>query len=597
MSYSSSLQIDVLPNGDTRYNFPNGDIVIVPCCTTAPSVPVISVNFSANVLNGASPLTVIFTNLSTVSNCTGTTYLWEYKLSSAGSWTAFTTSTATNPTQVLTGVGAWDIRLTVTCGGVSQSLTKTGYISTAVGKFISWAGSDAAAGTFGAPWKSFTFAMTQLAPGDTLYVLGDGGIFQERVTWNVPGTAGNPISIRAYAGTSWRMNSNGNTIPSGTSDPATAYPPYGTTVDSNFNGLFSIETNYINVQGLKILSSRGIGLKIEGVDATHVHHIDIQDCEITGANKNGFRCQYADDVTIDGLIVTGACAFAAFIRPTATLNHPSALSIKNGLRCTIRNFVSGRNWGEGVIWGDNQNGNAISAHQSYAYDGYIYDNMSPNYYVNNCQNIHSERIVCYTSATSLDPGGGSGFYVGCEYLDAADLNQIKNVTFTNCLGVRCGPNFRFAQGEAHGVTGLLPKIEGVKVHFCTFVEATTTSIIVHPSANFTSADPCSFKYNVIQQSLAGTTIASWTADPDFQKGYNNWSTLPTANARGTGDINAPCGLVAPLAVPVSGAIDVSRYVKTALAPGKNVVPTFVGFAPIDFFQAARTAPFSMGFDE
>jgi hypothetical protein len=53
-------------------------------------------------------------------------------------------------------------------------------------------------GTISNPWKTITKGQSMLAPGDTLFVRG--GTYYESVTLTKQGTAGNPITIKAYPG-------------------------------------------------------------------------------------------------------------------------------------------------------------------------------------------------------------------------------------------------------------------------------------------------------------------------------------------------------------------------------------------------------------
>lgn len=59
-------------------------------------------------------------------------------------------------------------------------------------------GSDAAAGTEAAPWKSLQHAVKQVKPGETLYLRA--GVYYEHVTAELKGTAAQPITIRSYPG-------------------------------------------------------------------------------------------------------------------------------------------------------------------------------------------------------------------------------------------------------------------------------------------------------------------------------------------------------------------------------------------------------------
>src|SRR3990167_10070249 len=61
--------------------------------------------------------------------------------------------------------------------------------------YISPDGSDVNIGNSESPWKTFTYAMTQLKPGDTL-VFKDG-VYKETLNVSVSGIEGNPITITA----------------------------------------------------------------------------------------------------------------------------------------------------------------------------------------------------------------------------------------------------------------------------------------------------------------------------------------------------------------------------------------------------------------
>src|SRR5262249_44252030 len=59
-------------------------------------------------------------------------------------------------------------------------------------------GSEAAAGTEQAPWKTLAHALRQLKPGDTLLIRG--GTYYEKVSLSRSGTEQSPITIRSYPG-------------------------------------------------------------------------------------------------------------------------------------------------------------------------------------------------------------------------------------------------------------------------------------------------------------------------------------------------------------------------------------------------------------
>jgi hypothetical protein len=64
--------------------------------------------------------------------------------------------------------------------------------------YVSPQGSDSAAGTITAPFRTVNFAVTRLSPGDTLNLRG--GTYFQRVTVSISGTAGAPIVIQGFPG-------------------------------------------------------------------------------------------------------------------------------------------------------------------------------------------------------------------------------------------------------------------------------------------------------------------------------------------------------------------------------------------------------------
>jgi Right handed beta helix region len=66
-------------------------------------------------------------------------------------------------------------------------------LSFAADYYVSPSGNDSNPGSSGAPWLTLQYAVDQLQPGDVLHV--GSGTYNEKITLNVSGTAGNPIQI------------------------------------------------------------------------------------------------------------------------------------------------------------------------------------------------------------------------------------------------------------------------------------------------------------------------------------------------------------------------------------------------------------------
>ncbi len=116
----------------------------------------LTANFTANLTSGCEPLVVNFTDASTGSP---TSWSWDFGNGS--------TSTNQNASAVYLTAGTYTVKLTVSNGTQSNTVTKTGYITVAAKPNITFAASD----TLGCAPKTLTFtsAVTQPGPGPLTY--------------------------------------------------------------------------------------------------------------------------------------------------------------------------------------------------------------------------------------------------------------------------------------------------------------------------------------------------------------------------------------------------------------------------------------------
>jgi len=101
--------------------FVTHDVVV-----TSEAAPV--ANFNVTATNAVGSVTPVFTQLSTGSI---STYLWEYRLADSGTWTEFGSGVAAPSGIAFTNPGTYDIQLTVSNNGGSNTLTKTHVFSVA----------------------------------------------------------------------------------------------------------------------------------------------------------------------------------------------------------------------------------------------------------------------------------------------------------------------------------------------------------------------------------------------------------------------------------------------------------------------------------
>lgn len=559
-----------------------------------PSPAVISAYWVSSLTGGAPGVSITFdSSTTTIANCGGSpTYLWQYKLVAAGSWT--TLSTVANPVFAFPVSGVYDVRLTVTCGAISNVHTKTAYISVVTaltGKFISVLGNNANAGTQAAPWKTFAYAMTRVVPGDTLYVLGNDGIFNtEWVRWTTAGTLANPITIKAYPGHDWRMDSNNFTLPNVTNTSAGgSYPGYGNKAASSFIGLFEVIANYVVVQDLRVLSSQGIGIKAEGLPGANLVGVKFYNIYANKTYKNSFRSQYVNAVVVDGADFSEGGYDAPWSRPVTTLNHPGCFSVKNGVGATLTNVKSHNHWGEAIIIGDNQNGANVHHCE-------FYDCMSPLGYINNCENVDFHHNLIYDSDASVfhaDPS--PGIYLNCEYLLATDINRLTNIRIWNNLVIHTGTSFRLGAGEINPGNGLYPPSSGIEIYNNSLFQSIGSSpkgITIHTNARITGTG-VKLQYNLIYQTTGGVVGQSST-DPLITHWPNSWYPTPAASIQGSGDLYVNQLPINPNAAITAGAVNIANYACSAASPAKNVLAALNAIVTDDYSGNPRTSLYSFG---
>lgn len=126
--------------------------------------------------------------------------------------------------------------------------------------YVSPSGSDTAAGSQGAPWRTLNYAFSQLDPGETLEVRG--GTYATGSLYARQGTASAPITVEAYPG----------------EQPILTPPNDG--LNSNTNP----EQNSLRIQDAAYSTFRGLTLQHAGLGSNHVnlwvkgtsHHILIE---------------------------------------------------------------------------------------------------------------------------------------------------------------------------------------------------------------------------------------------------------------------------------------------------------------------------------
>ena len=167
-------------------------------------------------------------------------------------------------------------------------------------RYVAVTGRDSNSGTFYAPWRTIQKAANTAAAGETVCVRA--GKYRERVTVNVSGTAGAPITFRNYPNETAIIDGTGLAVP-----------------DRNNGLVFIPDRAYVVIKGFEIrnyrTATRGrmpVGIHVSG--ASHhieirnniIHHIEHNRKSATGAYANGIAVygtsgeNPANNIIIDG---------------------------------------------------------------------------------------------------------------------------------------------------------------------------------------------------------------------------------------------------------------------------------------------------------
>ena len=210
-------------------------------------------------------------------------------------------------------------------------------------------GSDSAAGTSNAPWRTVNRAVRDLRPGDEVVVRP--GTYTEQVYVQRGGDAdraGQRVIIRAETQGAAKLRA-----PSGA---------YSTIV---------VRANYVVIDGFDAVGGDG-----HAVDIESCHHIVVRNCTVHDSGGGGVAAARAEFITIDNNV--------AYNNSATNQWHTSGLSIyqcrnisgdttTTGYRCFVRNNIS---YGNLQRWGNNHtdgNGIIIDDYQSTQTEGF------PNY--------------------------------------------------------------------------------------------------------------------------------------------------------------------------------------------------------------------------
>jgi hypothetical protein len=415
------------------------------------------------------------------------------------------------------------------------------------GFFVSPNGSDANPGTQSQPWRTIGKAARMLVSGDTLYIRG--GVYQEAVEFARSGTSYAPIRILAYPGEVPVIDGNNFILP-----------------NHEFGPLLTLSGDYIQVSGLEVRYSRGMGVNISGshdtADNLYSHH----------NKENGIlisRGQYS--------IVENSRVWLNAL----TNEYGQANSWSSGLSAarygvsyaTIRHNTVWENWGEGI--------SSFEADHIVIEDNFTHDNFTAGIYLSDSTNVLCQRNFVYTDPTSyMNPWGNYiGIMLGDETYDppSANITVINNISFGN------HGNFWWWQGVQGG------GMNNVLIANNTFVNGIGEPN--HGQGGVIISDGehqnVRFENNLIQQDGDLPTISTI-----YQLGitysHNLWSKTPDPEASGVGDVIGD-----PRLAQVGDMYAPEWFKLTDVSPAiDKAIP--LPEVTVDYFNKTRSVPSDMG---
>lgn len=350
-------------------------------------------------------------------------------------------------------------------------------------------GSNAADGSNATPWLTFTYALSQMAAGDTLKVKA-GTYTGEQVLVEIAGTsAGNPFVIEA---------DDPNNKP--TLDGEYLYPPDTDPTDDwtsndGVRGLHTplvrIRTNHCTWRNINVYRSLGRGLLVNGSTSDWVEHVLVEGCEVHQIRTLGLGQQEARYVTIRNCNIHHTCNYIATPLDHAG-NWSPALKCNNADHITFEYNMVWHTFGEGIII-------SYSTEDCISRFNIIFNCKRDKMYVMRSKRAQVYGNLIYDTQMPYvsQPKPSDGLVVRNEERTATATNAIDDVIFHNNIIIGCSSGMRFGGTQGGGDD----YITNVRVYHNIFVNAYASdgsqrALNVNTQGFYSG---CEFKNNLVYQ--------------------------------------------------------------------------------------------------
>jgi parallel beta-helix repeat protein len=408
--------------------------------------------------------------------------------------------------------------------------------------YVATTGSDSNPGTEALPWRTIQKGVSNLQPGDTLYIRG--GIYQEVVYVSKSGTTDQPIRILAYPGETPAIDGNNYQL-----------------ANSIGSALMKVSGDWCIVSGLEIRRSGDMGIVTSGVHVTvdniYAHHNWGAGIILTGNYDTAQNCRaWSNSMENENAAMSGSWGTGI-----SCCRYPDY--------CTIRNSVAWDTWGEGI--------STFEALHTTIEDNVSFNNQQ-NFYISDTKYTKVQRNLSYcTAGNTIDKyDTQDSFLVGDEKgvpipLPNGTRQHSSDNVFANNLAMGCHRNFAIgAETTANSLYA-----------YNTAVNASRDANILFYAGS--AGSNARFVNNLILQE---DNIAIADVEMTGMNFSNNlWSRTPPSKASGPGDVIgdpqlAKTGSIAP------GLLTPAWFQILASSPARNRAKVIAEVTE-GFFRNAR----------
>ncbi len=472
--------------------------------------------------------------------------------------------------------------------------------------YVATDGNDSNPGTDASPFQTVARGVSQLKPGDTLYIKSGTYIQSEPLTISQSGTASAPITISTAPGQPSQAIITGDTNGDGVAEVPEPF---------SWHKLVDILGDYIVFQNLEVSYSGGRGVSPEG------NHVTVRGCNIHHIWRDGIYVygQYAviEKNTVWRSAEMNYCNLAPGRKCNDNWEGAIAIGDPNAAdppgvatKGIIRGNSVYQNSGEGILC--MHTGGVTAGDGVLIENNQVYDNWAAGVDLDKCSNSTVQNNLIYYSDDTKwwkEPElPGSGILISNEQTSVDKTTRRgpgdpypigHDRLIANNIVVGAGANFSFWLGDGPTDTGanfIASALKNDLIANNTFVEAQGkrgSGIKIEATYPGYSHENTRFVNNLILQTSGNPADVGNNGIKGITFANNLWSRTPPRITSPSTDISGNPGLVDPKHLRGQGEVRAEWYMLLPGSPaiGKGQVLSQV---PTDYFGVQRKSPPDIG---